>query len=177
MSSNEKRLLSFLGIGVFILLNIFGLVKLKQLHAEAGTKQLSAQREYDMAKSALEMRDQVAQEMDWLEQHEPKPQEEQDVQSALQQLVEREAVSRGLTIKSQKLLPTDVAKAFYHRAKVEFTVNGTEDALYKWIGRLQVPSEFRAVTFLQLKPNHDDDTRIDAKLTIEQWFVPQPSNL
>ncbi|BCU79028.1 hypothetical protein [Luteolibacter sp. LG18] len=173
MSSNEKRLLTLLGIGGFIMLNLILFMKLSQLRTNVAREQLKAQQEYDLAKMILSQRDQVADQMDWIAEHEPKPQEDQDAQTALQQLVEREATSRGLTIKTQKLLPTDVSPVNYHRAKVEFSVTGNEDALYKWIGRLQVPSEFRAVTFIHLQPNHEDDTKIDAKLTIEQWFVPQ----
>jgi len=175
MSSNEKRLLVILGIGVFILVNIFGVMKISQLRNQTVVKRAQAQKEYDMAKMALEMRDQVADQMDWLAQHEPKPQEEPEVQSALQQFVEREAVSRGLTIKSQTLKPTD-AQTHYHRAKIEIKVTGTEENLYRWIGRLQVPSEFRGVTEIHLEPNHEDDTKIDARLYVEQWFVP-PSNI
>ncbi|MFD0894788.1 hypothetical protein KBB96_04775 [Luteolibacter ambystomatis] len=177
MSSNEKRLLAILGIGGFILINILGFVKIKQFRAQLVADEAKARSEYNMAKLALEMRDQVAGEMDWLSQYEPKPQEEQDVQSALQQLVEREATSRGLTIKSQKLLPTDTNQKHYHRAKVEFKVSGTEENLYKWIGRLQIPSEFRAVTKIRLVPETSDDTRIEAVLTIEQWFVAPTSNI
>lgn len=177
MSSNEKRLLVILGIGGFILINILGLMKIKQFRADLVADEAKARSEYKMAEMAMEMRDQVAPEMDWLTQHEPQPQEEQDVQSALQQLVEREASSRGLTIKSQKLVPTDTTQKHYHRAKVEFKVSGTEENLYKWIGRLQMPSEFRAVTKIHLLPETSDDTRIEAILTIEQWFVPPTSNI
>ncbi|OYV03708.1 MAG: hypothetical protein CFE26_20730, partial [Verrucomicrobiales bacterium VVV1] len=119
-------------------------------------------------------RDQGEDEMTWLADHEPQPDEDQLVQTKLQQLAESEARNGGLTIKTggQKLLPTDKTGPYYHRAKVEFTVNGTEQALYSWIGKLQVAAEFRAVTFLRMMPNKEDDTKIDATLIIEQWFVP-----
>ena len=65
--------------------------------------------------------------MAWLAEHEPEPMANQDVQTTLQQLTEREAKAAGLTIKSQKPLPTDVAGTHYHRAKIQITVTGTED--------------------------------------------------
>ena len=46
-------------------------------------------------------------EMDWLAEHEPEPAEAQDVQSELQQFIEREAKNAGLTIKGQKSIETD----------------------------------------------------------------------
>ena len=56
--------------------------------------------------------------------------------------------------------------------KYEIPVSGSEQSLYSWLDRLQVPTEFRAVTFLRVSPNREDDTKADATVIVEQWYVP-----
>lgn len=176
MSNREKNLLIFFAVAGFIVLNLLGFKYFSTYQSKIKRERQEAQAELQRAEMFLDSRDQVEDEMNWLADHEPQPDEDQLVQTKLQQLAESEARNAGLSIKTggQKLLPTDKSGRHYHRAKVEFTVNGSEQALYSWIGKLQVPTEFRAVTFLRLMPNKEDDTKIDATLIIEQWFVPAP---
>lgn len=174
MSSREKKLLIFFAVAGFIVLNLFGANRFFAYQAKVKADRQVAENELRTAEVFVESKDQVMDEMNWLADHEPEPAEDQVVQTNLQQLAESEARSGGLTIKTggQKLLPTDKSGTHYHRAKVEFTVTGSEQSLYSWIAKLQVPTQFRAVTFLRLQPNREDDTKIDATLIIEQWFVP-----
>lgn len=177
MSPREKNILIIFSVAGFLVLNLLGFNWFTDYRAKIERDRKKAQSELNIAKQFLASREQVLGEMDWLVDHEPKAAAIQDVQTNLQQLAEREARSRGLTIKAQKLLPGDVSGVYYHRAKVEFSVSGPDQALIGWIDRLQVPTEFRAVTALVMLPNKEDDTKLDAKLTIEQWFVPQPNDL
>lgn len=174
MSNREKNLLIFFAVAGFIVLNLIGINRFFAYQAKIRADRKAAETELDQARLFIDSRDQVEDEMNWLADHEPEPDEDQLVQTKLQQLAESEARNGGLTIKTggQKLLPTDKKGPYYHRAKVEFTVTGTEQSLYTWIGKLQVATEFRAVTFLRMMPNKEDDTKIDATLIIEQWFVP-----
>ena len=120
-------------------------------------------------------REQVTDQMEWLASHQPEPAANQDVQTKLQQLCESEAKKFSLEIKNQRPLPTDTTSGVhYHRAKIQLTVSGTEDALYRWFDRLNVPDQLRAATVIRLSPNAKDDTKIDCTATVEQWFVPQP---
>ena len=179
MSNREKNLLIFFAVAGFIVLNLFGFKYFSAYQTKIKGQRQAAEAELDRAKLFIDSQQQVEGEMNWLAEHEPQPDEDQLVQTKLQQLAESEARSAGLTIKTggQKLLPTDKTGPYYHRAKVEFTVNGSEQALYSWIGKLQVANDFRAVTFLRLMPNKEDDTKIDATLIIEQWFVPAPATI
>jgi len=174
MSSREKTLLIFFAVAGFIVLNFFGVNRFFAYQAKVKAERQSAEVALERAKLFVDSKEQVEDEMKWMSEHEPEPSEDQLVQTNLQQLAESEARNGGLTIKTggQKLLPTDKSGAYYHRAKVEFTVTGSESSLYSWIAKLQVPTQFRAVTFLRLQPNREDDTKIDATLIIEQWFVP-----
>ena len=109
----------------------------------------------------------------WVEDGEVKAFVGKYVQTRLQQDVEREATAAGLSIKTQKPLPTDETEGrHYHRAKIQITVTGQEQALYVWLDRLNQPTKLRMATQIRLTPNQQDDTKIDCTATIEQWFVP-----
>ncbi len=144
------------------------------------TKRLEVDRQRNQAIQKLDTadmfrasREQVTDEMEWLAKQEPEPAANQDVQTKLQQLCENEAKSAGLNIKSQKPLATDATDGrYFHRAKMEMTVNGSEDALYRWFDRLNMPDQFRVASSIRISPNNQDDTLIDCTAIVEQWFVP-----
>lgn len=176
MSPREKNLLIFFGIAGFAVLNFLGINFYNTKRAEVTSQRALAIKKLETAQTISESRDQIADEMDWLAEHEPEPVANQDIQTQLQQLVEREAKSIGLTIKTQKPLPTDTTSgSHYHRAKLQITVTGNEESLYRWFDRLNMPDKFRIASQIRLSPNTQDDTKIDCTATIEQWFIPPPA--
>ena len=176
MSPREKKLLIFFAIAGFAILNLLAFNFAKGKRSSVDTQREQAKQQLAIAEVASENREQVADEMDWLAKHEPEPQANQDVQTGLQGTVEREAKSAGLTIKpGQKPLPTDSTGKYYHRAAIQITVTGTEQSLYQWFDRINVPDQFRIASQIRLTPNQQDDTKIDCTATIEQWFVPKTS--
>jgi hypothetical protein len=175
MSPREKKLLIFFASAGFIVLNFlgFGFFQTKRLEVMRARDQ--ARQQLDTAEMYRASRDQVQPQMEWLAEREPEPAADQDVKTKLQQLCEREAQSTGLEIKSQKPLATDSSEGrHYHRAKIEISISGTEEALYRWFDKLNEPDQLRAATFIRLSPNQQDDTKIDCRATVEQWFVPLP---
>ncbi len=179
MSPREKNLLLFFGAAGFIILNFLVFNFYIKKKTEFTGKRVAAEQALEQAEIISDRRDEVLDDMDWLTEHEPQPAAYQDVQSKLQQLVEREAQINGLTIKpnSQKLLPTDQTSGnHYHRAKVQVTVTGTEKALYTWFSRLNIPEQFRAATSILLRPDNQDDTKIDCTSVVEEWFIPADPN-
>lgn len=173
MSAREKKLLLFFALAGFAVLNFLAFNFATAKRAEVNSRRTLAQQELDTAEEFRDKREQVTDEMDWLAEHEPEPVANQDIQTTLQQLAEREAKTTGLTIKTQKPLPTDSTGVHFHRAKLQITVTGTEQALYQWFDRLNVPQQFRVASQIRLTPNQQDDTKIDCTATIEQWFVPK----
>lgn len=175
MSPREKKLLIFFAAAGFLVINFLaiGFYKTKRLQTER--KLAQATQKLDTARIYRASSEQVADQMEWLAKNEPQPAANQDIQTKLQQLCETEAKNSGLNIKSQKPLPTDAAEGLhYHRAKIQITISGREDALYRWFDRLNMPEQLRAATYIRLSPNTQDDTLIDCTSTIEQWFVPLP---
>jgi len=177
MSSREKNLVLFFVIGGFLLLNFWGYSQLTAYRTKVHGERVVAERTLNDGLMFQSKREEIDDQITWLLDHEPEPASGPDVQARLQQFADREAQTLNLTVRpnTTKLLTTDSSGVHFNRAKVEFSVTGTEQALYAWIAKLQSPTEFRAVTSLRLMPNHDDDTKIDATLIIEQWFVPIPN--
>lgn len=108
----------------------------------------------------------------WLQEHSPKPITDQNAQTNLTQLANREAQRRGLVVKRRKLLPSIEGK-HYHRVRTEIEVSGKAQTLCQWIDRLQAPNEFRGISFLRIHPKRDDATMVDCNIILEQWFVPK----
>jgi hypothetical protein len=173
MSAREKKLIIFFAIAGFAILNLLVFNFATTQRQEVNTRRDQARQKLATAEMFRESSAQVTDQMDWLAEHEPEPAANQDVQTKLQQLAESEAKATGLTIKTQKPLPTDSAEgSHYHRAKIQITVTGTEQALYQWFDKLNLPDQLRIASQIRLTPNQQDDTQIDCTATIEQWFVP-----
>lgn len=175
MSDREKRLLYFMIVVVFLLANagavkLFFIPKLK----EARTQESEFQNKYEEALVDLGEQDKRRDEVDWVLKNEGQPKSAQKALTDLENLANREAQRRGLTVKRRKpMKAVDDGSLFYHRARVEIEVSGREHILYQWMDRLNAPSELRTATMIRLNPKRDDDTLIDCLVVLEQWFVPE----
>lgn len=175
MSAREKKLLIFFATAGFLVLNFLGfnLFQSKSQQVKRGLAEASLQ--LNTAEVIQASREQVSGEMEWLAGIQPEPAASQDVQTKLQQFCQVEAEKAGLTVKTQKLLPSSAGEgAHFHRVKSQFNVTGTEEALYTWFDRLNVPDQLRIATSIRLSPDKEDDTKIDCTAIVEQWFVPLP---
>ena len=173
MSDREKKLLIFFAIAGFAILNLLAFNFATTQRQQVNIQRNQAQQKLATAEMFRESSAQVTDQIAWLAEREPQPAANQDVQTKLQQLAESEAKTAGLTIKNQKPLSTDSAEGrHYHRAKIEIKVTGTEQALYQWFDKLNLPDQLRIASQIRLTPNQQDDTKIDCTATIEQWFVP-----
>lgn len=176
MSPREQKLLIFFAVAGFAIVNFLGYGFASGKRQEVNASRAQARDQLATADMFRDSRAQVTDQMEWLAKHEPEPMANQDAQTKLLELVEREARAAGLEIKSQKPLPTDAPEGrYYHRAKLQITVTGAEEALYRWFDQLNIPDQFRAATQIRLSPNAKDDTKIDCSATIEQWFIPPPT--
>ncbi|TAG08622.1 MAG: hypothetical protein EAZ42_09910 [Verrucomicrobia bacterium] len=173
MTSREKTILKLMAAAGFVVLNFVGF-HFYQIETRKIKSNLDlARQNVEKAEVIKASREQISDEMEWLAAHEPSPMADQEVQTQLQRFAENEARSVGLTIKAQKPLTTDTAEGLiYHRVKFEFDVTGTEEALYRWLDRVNEPQQFRIASQILLSPNEQDDTKINCRATIEQWFVP-----
>ncbi|MEM1085565.1 MAG: hypothetical protein AAGI48_15750 [Verrucomicrobiota bacterium] len=172
MSPREKKLLIFFLVAIFAVVNLFGFNWL-QSKRQAVQGEISRHEEtLAVADSAIRMRDTATGEIDWLKDNLPEPKEGELVPSQLESFVTNEATRNGLTVLKPDILENDESGQHFHRARFDVRVTGQEAALYRWLVRLQSPREFRGITALRLSPNREDDTLIDAKVQVDQWFVP-----
>lgn len=185
MNTREKRLLILFGVVIFAMLNFYGYnvyaQKMGTLEGEIGSEgnpilgkpPTGLIGEIAVAEQNLEERDQKEQEMAWLAEVQPEPEDGGAVQSKLEGFVTQQAVAASLTTDRPKILPNDETGVYYHKAIFEIKVTGKEDSLYRWLVKIQDPSAFRAITSLRLSPNREDDTLIDAVVRVQQWYVPK----
>jgi hypothetical protein len=171
MSDREKKLVLLFSVAIFVLLNFFAISWYRGYRASVTKALGKAKTSVEDARIMDTDRETNQGEMDWLADHYPEPKAGQTVQTELEQFASNQATANSLEIKRRKILPSDETGRF-HRAKVEFNVTGNEAALYRWLDRLQMPDQFRAITFMRLSPDAKDDTKIDCTVTAEQWYVP-----
>jgi hypothetical protein len=173
MSPRERNLLLLFAAAGFLVLNLFGLGFVKSKRADLDRKLAAARQKLTTAELFQTNAEEVADEMQWLTDHEPAPVARQDAETELQQFCATEANNAGLTIKTQKFLDADETEGrHYHRAKMQLNVAGREEALYQWLDQINDPAQLRIATQLRLTPDAKDDTLIDCTATIDQWFVP-----
>ena len=175
MSSREKNLLSLLLIVGLIAGVLIGYKKFYEPRYQDAERNLAeAKAKIDIAKTQLDSASVFEAEMLWITNNEREPLSEQNAQSSLQGFCQETAEGHGLTIKQQRPLASIRTEgAHYNRARMDMIVTGEESNFYNWIATLDDPSEFRAITSLTLYPLKEDDTKIESRLTIEQWFIPE----
>ncbi len=173
MSDREKKLVLLFGLAAFVLLNAFGIRVYRQQKTTLASQLIAAEGEVQNAEAFARKFDTVIEEMDWMDEHAPEPRAGQLVASELEQYASNQATTHQLTVKRRAILANEESGTRFHRARAEFNVTGMENALYRWLGRLQMPDQFRGITFLRLSPDAKDDTLIDCTVIVEQWYVPQ----
>lgn len=172
MSDREKKLVLLFGLAAFLLLNAFGVSWFSKYKEKLDVDLKAAEGDVQTADAFSRKYDTVIEEMEWLGKHTPKERAGQLVSTELEQFASNQATTHQLEVKRRAILTNDETGKHFHRAKVEFNVTGNENSLYRWLGRLQTPDQFRAVTFLRLSPDAKDDTLIDCTAIVEQWYVP-----
>lgn len=175
MTARERNLLLLLVAMAFLAVNFLGYrLWYQPKMAAMQTAMENAERKAESNESMGSVREALSADMDWLNRFEPKPSTVGKMKTRIQQLAENEAVRAGLTIK-RKDFGGDVVdpSLYYHRARYDIEVNGTEASVYRWLDRLHNPNEFRVVTFVRLNPQRDDATRADCQVYLDQWFVPE----
>ena len=176
MSPREKKLLIFFATAGFLVLNflVFGFYK---------TKRLQVDREREQARQKLETAEMLPRQPraggrpDGVARRARTRARRQSGRPDQAPAALRDARRRPPASPSSPrnpFPPTPPKASHYHRAKIQITVSGTEEALYRWFDRLNMPDQLRIATIIRISPNNQDDTKIDCTATIEQWFVPLP---
>lgn len=172
MSDREKKLVILFGLAAFLLVNFFAISWFQGQKRKITRDLMKAESEVVSAEAAAGSYETVFEEMEWLNDKTPSPKAGQLVSTELETYASNQASTHQLTVDRRDIKPNDETGTHFHRAKVQFKVTGREDSLYRWLDRLQMPDQFKAVTSLRLQPDAKDDTLIDATIEVEQWYVP-----
>lgn len=161
-----------LGAAVFVMGTLFGFKFLtsKQDAAKAEIRKLESR--LDTVRTLSAEQESLAEDVEWLAKNQPVPKEGELAPSQLESLVTRMATASRLSVDKPKILPNIEGVGFYDRARFQLSVSGMEEPLYRWLVQMHSPRDFRAVTALRLYPNREDETKIDAVVTVEEWFTP-----
>lgn len=174
MSKREQNLLTLL---ILVAIAAGGILLYRNFYTpryqQAEQRLNLSNEQIEFAQTTLESSDLYIQEQEWLSSHEPKENSQQATQATLQATCERLSKSSQLEIKTQNPLASiQPESAFYHRARMDLLLSGKEVNLYKLLVSLDDPTQFRKVTYLRMSPLRTDNTLIEAKLIVEQWFKP-----
>ncbi|MCW1920928.1 hypothetical protein OKA05_00080 [Luteolibacter arcticus] len=172
MSDREKKLVMFFGLAAFVLVNFFAISWFQSQKEKIARQLTDAKGKVAVAQATADNYDTVVDEMNWLGDKSPAPKTGQLVATELETYASNQATTHQLEIKRRAIKPNDETGVYFNRAKVEFNVTGREDSLYRWLDRLQMPDQFKAVTSMRLSPDAKDDTKIDATIEVEQWYIP-----
>jgi hypothetical protein len=172
MSDREKKLVILFGLAGFLLVNFFAVSWFQGQKRKITRDLMRAESEVVSAEAAAGSYETVFEEMEWLNDKMPSPKAGQLVSTELETYASNQASTHQLTVDRRDIKPNDETGTHFHRGKVQFKVTGREDSLYRWLDRLQMPDQFKAVTSLRLQPDAKDDTLIDATIEVEQWYVP-----
>lgn len=176
MSKRESYLLTLFALTAALLLGLWGYRSFTQYRETLKTDRQSAEIALKEAELYAASRETIRDEIDWLSAHEPEPQAGEQVATKLQQLASSEAMRANMKVKKMEILAERVDEAgaprHYQVGQVKFSVSGEEKDLYSWFDRMHSPDDFRAISHLTMKPNREDDSKIDCEVIFDQWYVP-----
>jgi hypothetical protein len=172
MSDRERKLVLLFGLAAFLLVNFFAVSWFQAKKGKITSDLNKARANVQSAEIDAGSFETVEEEMSWLNEKTPSPKAGQLVSTELETYASNQATTHQLTIDKRDIKANDETGAHFNRAKVQFKVSGREDSLYRWLDRLQMPDQFKAITSIRLQPDAKDDTLIDATVDVEQWYVP-----
>lgn len=174
LNDNEKRLMTILGVGVFIIANVLGYFLLsdvmKNMALEEGEVRTRLN-DLEKAKAKVEEADAKRQ---WMDEHLKAPASEDARDTYLDTLVNGSLIS-GLDVELSKTgdLPT-LKSEYFIKTRFRITAKGPWPDVKEFIYRLQQPEEFRFVPRLSMVPkkSEDDDSvqLVEVSLEIEKWW-------
>ncbi len=177
MNKREKSLLTMILVMVVLFAHIWGIKwytqqyrQKEQTVSELGIRAASY-------RSSAETAQMIADEIEWLSEHNPGPSTVEETESALLKFLESSSGEIGITSKDPKLIPIEDDGGMYRRVKIQISANGSEEQIYKWLVAIHQPTKLRAVTQIIMKPVPKDETLISCTLTAEQWLIEQEGTL
>lgn len=176
MNDREKKLILLLVAAVVLIGTIFLYTTYdSKMKKNKGTYKRNAD-ELTRMKADLAEADSKIDDVEWLAENPPVESMHGAVSADLAEFTEKSALRSGVDISKKRPAPQDEDPnefGAYRSAVVRATANAMDDQLYRWLVDLQSPNDHRSITRLYIKPQRDDNTKVDCELEITQWFTPR----
>jgi len=164
----QKLLFIFLG-AIFLLFNLIGVAALFRKQAEFQSKLKALRIERLDARSWLAEKDTWQKRREWLDKTQPKLKTAGEADGALLDALQSSAGKYAITI-TDKSFGDPVQQPYYQEIAVKLKVNGSLEAVIRWLDELQQPANFQAIPSLSMKTDNDP-TKISCELTVARWFA------
>ncbi|MBK1792600.1 hypothetical protein [Persicirhabdus sediminis] len=173
MSEREKKLLGLMVVITFVMLNLFGF---RLLHAKMEAKERQTEQmleEVSTFDSMIQGMVEAESEREWLNNNPPMVSTFGKVGGELVEVIKR-AAAKGvqMTKQPQPLQQNLNEVGNYRSASCEVIVNGRDMEIYRWLLEMHEPTLARTVSSITITPAKSDDTRMDCRAVITQWFKP-----
>lgn len=169
MTAREQRLGLALGVTLVLVGTYFADDWLRRRAGELKDEVAQLQSRQRVEQALLLDEAELREDHAWLESR-SQPLEAGAVQAELMESVEEHARVGGLSINSKQLLPLS-GVGQWGRTRVEFTVQGNEEQLLRFIARQRDRDRLQAVESIELYPAQDH-TALIGKVVVQRLFLP-----
>jgi type II secretory pathway component PulM len=171
MTPREKNLLIFLGVALFIILNLVGFNSFYSpaINKARGAKTI-AEGKLEEAERVLSQSAELEPEIQWLERTGTVVTNPPVAQSKLQALLRKQASARNLDIRDSRILPYQPG-LHYDRVRVLFKVTGMELDVFSWLTSIHQPTQRQVVTKMEMKPQNNDPTRVECEIEVDKCII------
>lgn len=171
MTEREQKLLIFLGVTFFIILNFVAFSNFYSPAVQkAQAEKRTAESKLRLAESVVSQGEEFEPEIQWLERSGTVETTPQEAQSKLQALLRKQASARNLDIRDSRILPY-IPGEHFDRVRVLFKVTGMEREVFSWLTSIHQVGQRQVVTKMELKPQTNDLTRIEVEIEVEKWII------
>lgn len=171
MNKREKSLFITIVVMLVVFAHFWGIKKYMAYDKKQQSQVSRLESQVESYRNSSVMAEEIADEVKWLADHEPKPSTYGETQSKLVKFLNESGRANGFDPVKPKLMQLEDTGGKYRRAKVQITATAKEAEIYKWLVDIHQPSKFRAVTQIVMKPTPKDDETITCTLTAEQWLI------
>jgi hypothetical protein len=169
LTSSERRLLGFLGLAIFLVVNFFAFRWLGQQKKQVEIDLARLKIQKINADAWMKDRDMWLERKAWLDAKQPKLAQAGEFAEALKTSADKYKIK----IETQELSDT-VNTKFYQEVTVKMKVNATLEGLTRWMIELQQPDLFQVITHLSLKSDKEKpESRVSCELNIARRCAPK----
>ena len=167
---NERRLLTILGVAIFLMASFYGISYLLDIESGLALKIQGLEANANTDQIWLREKQFWLDRKNWIDQKQPRVAAGTVPQSELLQALTSSAQNHKLSIQEQSF--TDAKSTpDYQAVAVRLKVTGALEDVIRWLVEIQQPEKFQAVTNFSLK-SQEKPPAVDLELQVARWYSP-----